>query len=91
MAIARFFKFGWTQHSSTLEVAQGLFDMTLLQPEEPPPELFGGYERNSQSDRSVQYFSTAANDLKSSIIGYQKIVIYYRLYHIIIDLKTVDK
>lgn len=38
-----------------LEVAQGLFDMTLLQPYERPPELFCGYERNSQSDRPVQY------------------------------------
>ncbi|MEG4206472.1 hypothetical protein QUA20_21410 [Microcoleus sp. Pol7_A1] len=54
--------------------------MTLLPPYEPPPELFGGYERNSQSDRSVQYFSTAANDVKSSIICYQRIVINYRLY-----------
>ncbi|WP_293127982.1 amylo-alpha-1,6-glucosidase [Microcoleus sp. bin38.metabat.b11b12b14.051] len=38
-----------------LEVAQGLFDMTLLQPYERPPELFCGYERNSESDRPVQY------------------------------------
>ncbi|MEG4868413.1 MULTISPECIES: hypothetical protein [unclassified Microcoleus] len=38
-----------------LEVAQGLFDMTLLQPYERPPELFCGCERNSQSDRPVQY------------------------------------
>ena len=38
-----------------LEVAQGLFDMTLLQPYERPPELFCGYERNSDSDRPVQY------------------------------------
>jgi glycogen debranching enzyme len=38
-----------------LEVAQGLFDMTLLQSYERPPELFCGYERNSESDRPVQY------------------------------------
>jgi glycogen debranching enzyme len=29
--------------------------MTLLQPYERPPELFCGYERNSPSDRPVQY------------------------------------
>ncbi len=69
---------------SALEVAQGLFYMTLLQPYEPPPELFGGYERNSQSDRSVQYFSTAANDVEFSIIRYPKILIDYPFYHIII-------
>lgn len=38
-----------------LEVAQGLFDMTLLQPYERPPELFCGYQRNSDNDRPVQY------------------------------------
>ncbi len=38
-----------------LEVAQGLFDMTLLQPYERPPELFCGCDRNSESDRPVQY------------------------------------
>jgi glycogen debranching enzyme len=37
-----------------LEVFQGLFDMTLQQPYQRPPELFCGYERNG--DRSpVQY------------------------------------
>ncbi|MEG4393506.1 hypothetical protein [Microcoleus sp. BROC3] len=29
--------------------------MTLLQPYERPPELFCGYECNSESDRPVQY------------------------------------
>jgi glycogen debranching enzyme len=38
-----------------LEVAQGLFDMTLLQPYERPPELFCGYQRNNDNDRPVQY------------------------------------
>ncbi|MBE9187221.1 amylo-alpha-1,6-glucosidase [Microcoleus sp. LEGE 07076] len=38
-----------------LEVAEGLFDMTLLQPYERPPELFCGYERNNPSDLPVQY------------------------------------
>lgn len=37
-----------------LEVAQGLIDMTLLQPYERPPELFCGYERTLDS-RPVQY------------------------------------
>jgi hypothetical protein len=54
--------------------------MTLLQPYERPPELFGGYERNSQSDRSVQYFSTAANDVELSILRYLKLIINYPLY-----------
>jgi len=37
-----------------LEVSQGLFDMTLQQPYQRPPELFCGYERNG--DRApVQY------------------------------------
>ncbi|MBW3585143.1 MAG: hypothetical protein KY448_04650 [Cyanobacteria bacterium 0813] len=49
--------------------------MTLLQPYERPPELFGGYERNSQSDRSVQYFSTAANDVEFTILRYLKFLI----------------
>jgi glycogen debranching enzyme len=39
----------------SLEVAKGLFDMTLLQSYERPPELFCGYDRNSESDRPVQY------------------------------------
>ncbi|NJR22565.1 MAG: amylo-alpha-1,6-glucosidase [Richelia sp. CSU_2_1] len=38
-----------------LEVAQGLFDMTLMQPYERPPELFCGYQRNNDNDRPVQY------------------------------------
>ncbi len=37
-----------------LEVFQGLFDMTLCQPYQRPPELFCGYERNNDSD-PVQY------------------------------------
>jgi glycogen debranching enzyme len=37
-----------------LEVFQGLFDMTLQQPYQRPPELFCGYERNGDSD-PVQY------------------------------------
>lgn len=37
-----------------LEVAQGLIDMTLLQPYQRPPELFCGYERGSDG-RPVQY------------------------------------
>ena len=37
-----------------LEVFQGLFDMTLRQPYERPPELFCGYERNDDND-PVQY------------------------------------
>jgi glycogen debranching enzyme len=37
-----------------LEVAQGLFDMTLEQPYQRPPELFCGYERSSLS-RVVRY------------------------------------
>ena len=37
-----------------LEVAQGLFDMTLEQPYQRPPELFCGYERSPQS-RAVRY------------------------------------
>lgn len=37
-----------------LEVFQGLFDMTLRQPYQRPPELFCGYERNNDSD-PVQY------------------------------------
>jgi len=65
--------------------------MTLLQPYERPPELFGGYERNSQSDRSVQYFSTAANDVKFSIIRSRKLITDYLLYSARVDLKTVAK
>jgi glycogen debranching enzyme len=37
-----------------LEVFQGLLDMTLQQPYQRPPELFCGYERNSDS-APVQY------------------------------------
>jgi glycogen debranching enzyme len=37
-----------------LEVAQGLFDMTLEQPYQRPPELFCGYERSPLS-RVVRY------------------------------------
>ncbi|MBE9177837.1 amylo-alpha-1,6-glucosidase [Oculatella sp. LEGE 06141] len=37
-----------------LEVAQGLIDMTLQQPYQRPPELFCGYERNSEG-KPIQY------------------------------------
>jgi glycogen debranching enzyme len=37
-----------------LEVAQGIFDMTLFQPYQRPPELFCGYERNGDRD-PIQY------------------------------------
>lgn len=37
-----------------LELFQGLFDMTSLQPYQRPPELFCGYERNGE-DAPVQY------------------------------------
>ncbi len=37
-----------------LEIFQGLFDMTLRQPYQRPPELFCGYERNNDND-PVQY------------------------------------
>lgn len=37
-----------------LEVAQGLFDMTMQQPYQRPPELFCGYERMGE-DSPVQY------------------------------------
>jgi glycogen debranching enzyme len=37
-----------------LEVAQGLIDMTLMQPYQRPPELFCGYERTNGSS-PVQY------------------------------------
>ena len=63
--------------------------MTLLQPYERPPELFGGYERNRQSDRSVQYFSTAANNnVEFSIIRYRKLLVNYPLYPVRSDLIT---
>jgi glycogen debranching enzyme len=38
----------------SLEVAQGLIDMTLDQPYQRPPELFCGYERNGEGS-PVQY------------------------------------
>jgi glycogen debranching enzyme len=38
----------------SLEVAQGLLDMTLEQPYQRPPELFCGYERSPNS-RAVRY------------------------------------
>lgn len=38
----------------SLEVAQGLIDMTLQQPYQRPPELFCGYERNVESS-PIQY------------------------------------
>jgi glycogen debranching enzyme len=38
----------------SLEVAQGLLDMTLQQPYQRPPELFCGYERSPQG-RAVRY------------------------------------
>ena len=38
-----------------LEVAQGLFDMTLQQPYQRPPELFCGYERHGEEGKPVQY------------------------------------
>lgn len=38
----------------TLEVFQGLLDMTLQQPYQRPPELFCGYDRNGD-DAPVQY------------------------------------
>jgi glycogen debranching enzyme len=37
-----------------LEVAEGIFDMTMHQPYQRPPELFCGYERTSDRD-PVQY------------------------------------
>ncbi|CAA9321588.1 hypothetical protein AVDCRST_MAG84-1385 [uncultured Microcoleus sp.] len=65
--------------------------MTLLQAYEGPPELFGGYERNSPSDRSVQYFSTAANDVKFRIVRSRKLIMNYRLSPGRIDSKTFAK
>jgi hypothetical protein len=65
--------------------------MTLLQAYEGSPELFGGYERNSPSDRSVQYFSTAANDVKFRIIGSRKLITNYRFSPARIDSKTLAK
>jgi len=65
--------------------------MTLLQAYEDPPELFGDYERNSPSDRSVQYFSTAANDVKFRIIRSRKLITNYRFSPGRIDSKTLAK
>jgi hypothetical protein len=65
--------------------------MTLLQPYQGSPELFGDYERNSPSARSVQYFSTAANDVKFRIIRSRKLITNYRFSPARIDSKTLAK
>jgi hypothetical protein len=65
--------------------------MTLLQPYEGFPELFGDYERNSPIAPSVQYFSTAANDVKFRIRRSRKLITNYRFCSARIDSKTLAK
>jgi hypothetical protein len=65
--------------------------MTLLQPHEGAPEIFGDCERNSPSDRSVEYFSTAANDVKFRIVRSRKLITNYRFSPARIDSQTLAK